>query len=272
MELRRYRPGPPLSAFVDCLWYAEGAPQTHSQERLLPNGEAAIIFNLRDDPIRIYDAQDLTRYNTYGCAVFSGARSNCFAIDTLQQERVVGIQFRPGGAFPFVRMPASEIENASVDLGDLWLGKAGEIRERLLAGSSVDSMLADLERRLLEQLVRPLELHPAIAYALDQFRLSAHTGRVAAVTGQIGLSPRRFIELFHRQIGLTPKVFCRVRRFQHVLRTIHLRRSVDWAQIALECGYYDQAHFIHDFQCFSGLTPSGYLACATPHLNHVPLA
>ncbi|MDQ2842258.1 MAG: AraC family transcriptional regulator [Acidobacteriota bacterium] len=132
-------------------------------------------------------------------------------------------------------------------------------------------MLADLERCLLEQLVRPLALHPAIAYALEHFQQPACADRVAVVTDRIGLSSRRFIELFRRQVGLTPKVFCRVRRFQHVLQAVHLREDVDWSQVALECGYYDQAHFIHDFQSFSGLTPSGYLAAATPHLNHVPL-
>jgi AraC-like DNA-binding protein len=91
------------------------------------------------------------------------------------------------------------------------------------------------------------------------------------VTAEIGLSPRRFIELFRRQVGLPPKVFCRVRRFQNVLQMVHQRTEIDWVRVALECGYYDQAHFIHDFQSFSGLTPSAYLAAATPHLNHVPL-
>ncbi len=271
MQCRRYIPREPLSALVNCLWYSEGAPRTHSRERLLPNGEPAIIFNLRDDPIRIYDAQNLTRYTSYGHAVFSGARSNCFAIDTEQQERVAGIQFAPGGAFPFFRIPACEAENVSIGLQDLWRRRTGEIREQLLAASSIESLLLNLERCLLEQLVRPPELHPAVGYALEQFRRSAHNGRVAAITEQIGLSPRRFIELFRQQTGLTPKVFCRVRRFQHALQAIHRKREIDWAQVALECGYYDQPHFIHDFQSFSGLTPSSYLAAATPHLNHVPL-
>ncbi len=271
MRSARYTPRPPLSDLVDCLWYWEGAPQTHSKERLLPNGESSTIFNLVDELIRIYDPQNLTQFSSYGVAVLSGARSNCFAIDTNQQERVVGIQFRPGGAFPFFRMPASEAEGISVDLEDLWPGKAREIRERLLEAGNVESMFAALERCLLEQLVRPLELHAAVAYALQQFQRPAHNGRVAAVSERIGLSSRRFIELFRGQVGLRPKVFCRVRRFQHVLQTVHQRKDIDWVQIALESGYYDQAHFIHDFQSFSGLTPSGYVAAATPHLNHVPL-
>jgi AraC-like DNA-binding protein len=271
IRFRKYTPGAPLSALVDCLWYWEGAPQTHSKERLLPNGESAIIFNLRDDPIRIYDAQDLRRSESYGHAVFSGARSNCFVIDTPQEERVVGVQFLPGGAFPFFHVPLSESEDISVNLEDLWSRRTGEIREQLLAAPTVESMLFKLEECLLAQLVRPPELHPAVGVALGHLQRSLHNGRVADVSERVGLSSRRFIELFHRQIGLTPKVFCRVRRFQQVLRTIHRKTDVDWAQIALECGYYDQPHFIHDFRSFSGLTPGGYLAAATPHLNHVPL-
>lgn len=268
---RRYIPQSPLSEFVGCLWYWEGAPTTHSKERLLPNGEPAIIFNLCEDPIRIYDSEDIIRFNEYGHAVLSGARANCFVIDAYQQERVVGVQFRPGGAFPFFPMPASETEGASVDLNDLWPNRAAEIRERLLAAASVDEMFAILERCLVMQLVRPLALHPAVAYAIRRFRCSTDGGRVAEVTERIGLSARRFIQLFHQQVGLTPKAFCRVSRFQSVLRHIQRREDPDWADVALSCGYYDQAHFIHDFQAFSGFTPSAYLARRTAHLNHVPL-
>jgi AraC-like DNA-binding protein len=256
---------------VGCLWYWEGAPTTHARERLLPNGECAIIVNLRDDPMRIYDARNITRYNSYGHAVLSGARSDCFVIDTSQEERVVGIQFRAGGAFPFFRMPASEAEGGSMALDDLWPGRVSEIREQLLAAPDVDAMFAILERSLLEQLARPPELHPAVAYAIRRFCHGSEGGSVAAVTERVGLSPRRFIELFHRQVGLTPKTFSRVRRFQQALRSFHGRREIDWAQVALENGYYDQAHFIHDFQSFSGFTPNVYSTLATPHLNHVPL-
>jgi hypothetical protein len=86
MVSRKRFPKPPLANFVQCLWYWEGAPGPHTKERLLPNGEPAIIFNLRDDPIRIYDAQDIASYSSYGRAVLSGARSNCFVIDSCQQE------------------------------------------------------------------------------------------------------------------------------------------------------------------------------------------
>jgi AraC-like DNA-binding protein len=271
MQARKYVPGAPLSQFVHCLWFWEGAPRTHAMERLLPNGEFSIIFNLLDEPIRIYDIDNLNRFRSYGTAALSGARSNCFAIETSQQERVIGIQFKAGGAFPFLGMPASEVEDASVDLNDIWPGHVVEIQERLLSAPSVDCMLATLERCLLDRLARPLELHPAVAYAVQQFQRAAEGSKVSEVCGRIGLSSRRLIELFRREVGLTPKVFSRVRRFQHVLETVRLGKRVDWPRVALDCGYYDQAHFIHEFQAFSGLTPSEYVAAATPNINHVRL-
>jgi AraC-like DNA-binding protein len=87
-----------------------------------------------------------------------------------------------------------------------------------------------------------------------------------------GFSQRRFIQLFDQQVGLTPKLFFRVSRFQRAVLTVHNAGEVDWAGLALDCGYYDQAHFIHDFQAFAGITPTTYLVQRSEHLNHVPLA
>jgi AraC-like DNA-binding protein len=270
--LRHSIPAPPLSSFIRCFWYAEGAPQPHARERLLPNGEASIVFNLRDDDIRLYDVDDPARFSSCGLAALTGPRTHCFAIDTATEDRVIGIQFQPGGTFPFFREPASEAANQSAPLDCLWGGAAGNLREQLLTAASADAMFALLERKLLARLVRPLELHPAIQFARAHICRAPHVATVSGVMERIGLSQRRFIELFRDQIGLTPKTFCRVRRFQRVLDTVHRRSAVDWAQVALDGGYYDQAHFIHDFQGFSGLTPSAYLATATEHLNHVPMS
>ena len=169
-------PRPPLSELVECLWYWEGAPTNHTYERLLPNGESAIIINLREGPLRIYDARDVRHYNDYGHAVLSGARSDCFVIDTNQQECVIGVQFKPGGAFPFFRVPASEVEGSSVALADLWPKRVGEIRERLLVASSPDAMFTVLERSLMEQLVRSPELLPSCKPSVTGRRPTAKSG------------------------------------------------------------------------------------------------
>jgi AraC-like DNA-binding protein len=284
---RLHVPAPPLASFIRCFWYWEGAPhhlsaptvdapgsptpKPHARERLMPNGEASIVFNLRDEEMRLYDADDPRRFVSCGLVGLTGARTNCFAIDTASEDRVVGIQFQPGGTFPFFRVPARELANSAMPLELLWRGAAAEIREQLLAAESPDAMFALLERNLMAQLVRPLELHPAIHFARRHICGMPHVATVSGVMESIGLSQRRFVELFHDQMGLTPKAFCRVRRFQRVLQAVHRRKSVDWAQVALDGGYYDQAHFIHDFRGFSGITPAAYLTLATEHLNHVPI-
>jgi AraC-like DNA-binding protein len=268
----RFIPRSPLAAFVRCFWYSEGAPQTHSREALMPNGEPTIVITLHEDPIFVYDADHLQKYQTFRHAVLIGARSEPSVIDTKQEDCVFGIQFQPGGAFPFFHAPAAELHNQHFALEDFWKSSVSELRERLLEAPSAAAMAAFAEKFLFARLVRPLELHPAVAYARDQFCSAPHTSAMSAVLGRIGLSQRRFIQLFRSQVGLRPKEFCRVRRFQRVLGAVHGSAGVDWAQVALDCGYYDQSHFIHDFRAFSGFTPEQYLTRATEHLNHVPLA
>jgi AraC-like DNA-binding protein len=264
-----------LAPLVECLWYWEGAPGPHLQERLLPQAQAAMILNLCEEPIAIYEDDRGTGH--YGTAVFSGARSNCFTIDCNQQERVVGVQFLPGGASPFFRIPMSELEDASFDMTDLWGKEAAWVRERVLAASTPHAMLQVLEQCLLETLRAPDRLHPAVVYMAGKLDICdgperCRCSRVQAVTQQIGLSQRWLAQLFHEQVGVSPKTFHRVRRFQHTLTRLRGVRQVDWAELAVECGYYDQAHLSHDFRQIAGMTPSAYLAAATEHLNHVPLS
>ena len=146
--LRHCIPAPPLSSFIRCFWYAEGAPQPHARERLLPNGEASIVFNLRDEEMRLYDAYDSSRFSSCGLAAVTGPRTHCFAIDTASQDRVVGIQFQPGGTFPFFREPASEVANQSSPLDCLWGAAAGEVREQLLTAAFPEAMFAVLRAQI----------------------------------------------------------------------------------------------------------------------------
>jgi AraC-like DNA-binding protein len=237
----------------------------------MPTGQPGIIVNLCEDPLRVYDSDDLERWETYGLAMLSGARTRPFVIHNEQQDRVFGIEFRAGGAHPFFRLPSSECENQGVPLDVLWGRASGELRERLLEASSPAAMFSAAQSVMLSQAVRPLGVNSAVGFALRSFCQVPHVNTVGEVTNRIGMSQRRFIEVFRDQVGLTPKAFCRVRRFQYVLKSIHGARDVDWAQVALDSGYYDQAHFIHDFRSFSSLTPSQYWTSRTEHLNHVPI-
>lgn len=271
MRSYRHIPAPPLSEFVELLWLYEGYQQPHAKERLLPDGSMELVINLNEDLTRVYDPHDTQEFRTLRGPVMVGAHSEFFVIDTAEQHSVAGVHFKPGGAFPFLDVPAGELHNTLVSLEDLWGSMAGQLRERLLEAATPAGKLRVLEQALLARAADRLARHPAVAFALREFRGAPHTHTIAEVTGQIGLSAKRFIEVFSGEVGLTPKLFCRVRRFQRVLRRIGAGRPVEWAAVAADCGYFDQAHFIHDFRAFSGINPSTYIAHCTEHLNHVPL-
>jgi AraC-like DNA-binding protein len=265
-------PSPPLSNYIALFWYYEGYETIHKKERLLPDGSMELVVNLNEDETRMYDPEDPSRCIRAGGSVMVGPRDEHFIIDTEEQMRVAGIHFHPGGAYPFLGMPASEMYGQDVPLQDFWGASGRSLRERLLEAPTPERKFDVMEKQMWHHLRKELRRHPATAYALREIAKGPGVDRIARLTEQVGLSSRRFIEVFRQEVGLTPKVFCRVRRFQRVLRTIAAdARSVDWTQIALSCGYFDQAHFIHDFKAFSGLNPTTYLALRTPHLNHVPL-
>lgn len=134
--------------------------------------------------------------------------------------------------------------------------------------SDPESQLDAIERALHEKL-QPDGMHPAIDFALAAFSSRPLTKNIGTVTDALGWSRKRFIERFKAQVGLSPKRYCRILRFQQAVQYAHRGRALDWAQVALDCGYYDQPHFIHDFRTFSGLTPVGYQALRTSFHNHV---
>jgi AraC-like DNA-binding protein len=271
--LVRFRfPGPPLSQFVNRIWLYEGYTQPHGKERLLPDGSMGLVINLAQDEVRIYDRQNHERFERFRGAVICGAQSEFFVIDTASQAAVIGVSFKPGGAFPFLGMPSTEFKDRHVCPGDVWGLEAGHLREHVLEAATPEGKFDVLERFLLAKAHGKLRRHPAVNYALREFSGVPHTRTIAEVTDQIGLSARRFIEVFSNEVGLTPKLFCRVRRFQQALNLSRVGFSVEWADVAASCGYFDQAHFIRDFRGFSGINPMAYLGRRTEHLNHVPIA
>jgi len=188
----------------------------------------------------------------------SGARTEPLVLDTSTASRVIAVHFKPGGGFPFFG-PSADLRNQGVTLDLLWGRLATNVRDRLWEETAADRRFKVLEETLLARARGHFERHPAMRYALDSFERSNGKRRVADVIQRIGLSPRRFRDLFLSEVGVSPKTFCRIRRFNEVLKRIELDTSVDWSDVALSCGYFDQAHFNHDFRACAGMTPSEYL-------------
>ncbi len=274
MFYRSHTPAPPLSDFIERFWLCSDAP-AHRTERILPSGTFELVINLREDEIRIYDPAQPDRVRRLSGAVVSGTYGSFFLIDTLQHAAMLGVHFRPGGAFPFLGLPAGEMADTHVDLATLW-GRApvAELRERLCAAATPEERFRRLETMLVPRLRHPPRRHGAVPAALAAFGQAGAEVSVRGVAEHIGLSQRRLIQVFAAEVGLTPKLYCRVRRFQQARELVRKAPAPDWAGIAVACGYFDQSHLIRDFRELSGLSPVAYLRQASERVlpNHVPMA
>jgi AraC-like DNA-binding protein len=270
MFYRDYVPPPPLSDFVDRIWFSEGYVAAHKRERVLPNGSMALVINLREDRFRIYDGENHNRFEAFSGSIVCGTRSEPVVIDSPEDASLMGVHFKTGGGFPFFKFPASELCNTQVALDTLLGARSGWLREQLMEATTPESRFAIVERWLSAQAPGRLVRHQAVKYALGQFS-GSRARTVGEVTEEIGMSARRFIQVFAEEVGLTPKLFCRVQRFQNVIQSIDRQRGVDWAATASAYGYFDQAHFIHDFKALAGLNPTDYLINCGQYPNHVAI-
>lgn len=270
MRFITHTPAPPLARFVELLWYYEAPELPDFMERVLPSGNMSLLVNLGEDALRWYDGPDSKRAHRVGGTAVTGTFTEHFAIDSAEQRAIMGAQFTPGGAFAFFKPTSGELSGQHVPLDALWGNEARLLRERLLEAPGPQEKLRALEAVLRARVLRPLERDGAIDFALAAFDDLEGGHTVTSVTGSLGMSPKRFIQRFTEQVGLTPKRYCRVRRFQLALAAIAEGRKLAWTDLALGCGYYDQAHFIHDFRAFAGMTPTEYTARHRER-NHVPL-
>jgi methylphosphotriester-DNA--protein-cysteine methyltransferase len=136
-----------------------------------------------------------------------------------------------------------------------------------------EAKLETAQRVLSAQLARVSRPpHPAARPAAARIEATAEHCRIAELSETLGLSTRRFEQIFRADIGMTPKAYQRLQRFRRALVRIEDATDVGWAGFARDCGYYDQAHLINEFRAHSGLTPPEYAASrAGSFLNHVPI-
>ena len=253
--LLEHWPAPRLAPYIEKLWYCEAYGAAHRYERVLPNGTFQLVIDLAHalPPLVV------------------GMRSRYAILDTAALRSIIGVLFRPGGARAFFDAPADAFYNREIPLDLVWGSAAMGLRVRLQEASTPAAKFRALEAAVERRVKTRLELHAAVRYGLAEFRRVPHARSVLSVTREAGLSRRRFSQLFREQVGLTPKLYCRLYRFQQVVRQIAAGGPVDWADVALAGGYCDQAHLAHEFRDFSGISPGAYLASDPPFPNHVPM-
>ena len=263
-----HTPAAPLNRCIRKLWYARVLDMPHSRERVLPTGRVQVILNLSRD--FLLDCPEGLPAHPSPPYLIVGARSSYEIIDTYDMAALIGIVFEPGGFAPFASDAVDLFSNRNVCLEDVWGASARALRDRLREIPCPPARLRCLEAFLLQRFGVRLSRHGIVDFALERFQCAPGVSTVREVARSTGWSERRFSQVFREQVGFSPKAWTRIQRFQRAVRQLHAGVDLPWAEMALDCGYYDQSHFANEFRAFSGIDATSYSALRTVWANHVP--
>ncbi len=272
MIFQTYIPKPPLGQFVECFIYHEGYNPTHTVDRFLPDGNVEIIIDLAAAPKHIYDNETLREIQSCRKVWASGVRTRPISIHSGKEAAMLIISFKKGMAYPFFPFPMSEISDRVVDWDLIPNNEFEFLRERILTTGDIRKRFRLVEKFLLKNYLSKMIPNPCIEYALDSITRRPDRVSLRNMNEKIGYSQKHFIKLFKDQVGVTPKSYLKIMRFQKAVCEIESFKEIVWTRISNDCGFYDQAHFINDFKHFSGFTPEEYLKLKNGNLNYVPVA
>ncbi|MGW7536591.1 helix-turn-helix domain-containing protein [Amycolatopsis sp. NPDC054798] len=260
-------PRPPLDGLIDDIYCLAGAPP-YARLTLPPAPTALLIVNL-GAPFRIRAGTDIeTGEYADGCVVTTPTRALEFGYPL--RTRSVGVHFKPWGLAPFLPMPASELCDRPVTVEQVWGRPAvAELRDRLAAAAGPHEMLTLLEQELTRRLRETAGLG-LVRHASSVITATRGAVAIGGLSAAAGVSTTHLAQRFKEIVGVTPKRLARTSRFTAAVFAMDPAGPVDWGELAGAAGYFDQAHFSHEFRAFTGLTPTRYVEVRRRFLREHP--
>jgi AraC-like DNA-binding protein len=236
LSYRELAPPPHLAEAVECFWTMESSASFC--HRVLPDGCADIIFSRDSGKASLTAVGTMTQFADFQIP---------------PGQLTVGMRFRPGMWAEHFGVPSPEITDRLLPLEDLW-GARGRALLMQMADAASPRQCAEV----LGWALRPAASRTPIQRALAWMEANPGCISLDDVAYQAGLSPRQFRRICLRQTGISPKLLARVLRFRKALAQVQSQAG-EHAGLAADCGYFDQSHFIAEFQRFAGQTPAAYL-------------
>jgi AraC-like DNA-binding protein len=230
--------------------------------RELPSDIAPVIINF-GAPFRMFDQVDPAKYTEFR-SFATGAFDTYVLVGSTGSYACIQIDFTIVGARLFLQQPLRALANCEVALDEVLGRAARHLEDELFDAPTWAARFDILDRVILARTRDALGLPPPVRVAWN--RLLRTSGRIGIgeLAREAGWSHKHFITQFTEQFGLGPKALARVLRFGRAADLLRVSARGRLAQIALDCGYYDQAHFTRDFRAFAGVTPTELLASQLP--------
>jgi AraC-like DNA-binding protein len=255
-------PHPALRPFVR--EYIGGSESTALPlvRRELPTEIAPVIFNF-GAPFRVFDSADPSRFVEQS-SFATGAFDSYVLVGSTGSYSCLQVNFTILGARFFLGMPLRALANRVIALDDVLSAPGRRLVEDL--GNDLDwaARFDRLDREIMAR-ISAANVPPTMSWAVNQLVRRHGQLSIGTLAEETGWSHRHLVRQFTEEIGLTPKVLARVLRFGQAADRLARTTGGHLADIAADCGYYDQAHFTRDFRAFAGVTPTELLASRLPN-------
>jgi AraC-like DNA-binding protein len=254
MEYEELIPRGSVAKLIKCYWMIRDESPTMDIQRIVPDGRSELILRLGSS----FEDQKDGGWKKQPEYFFAGQITRPFLLRPTGPIRMLGIRFQPHGASEVLRTPVHGLTDSVIALDDISCRLHRQLA-RLRDLPSLHEGIVELDRIMHESLQDCTEGDLSVAAAVSEFEVTGGRASVSAVADHVGLSPRQLERRFLDAVGIPPKLFCRMQRFQRVFQLME-RPNLNWMDAAVRCGYYDQAHLIRDFREFSGKTPTALVA------------
>ena len=222
-------------------------------DRVYPSGYATMVFHY-GSPSR-FQKKNSSKYIEPNL-IICGPQTNYYDLSLAGKTGMILIVFRPHGVKSFFNFPITELLNENISLQDLISNEATELEDKLFNSPNNKQRIANLENFLVGRLIYNSEFE-RVEHAIKIIENSKGQMKAQHIAHEVCLGIKQFERTFSKYVGITPKKFTSIVRFQNVIQT-NSKDKRSLSQIALENGYYDQSHFNHDFKSLTGLTPKAF--------------
>jgi AraC-like DNA-binding protein len=226
-----------------------------SQVRVLPDTCVELFFNYTSTPVAVIDEELHKR------SIVSFRLSRPVDVQMRKGAGCLAVCFHPGMAYPFISMPMHLFRDTTVNFFDLWSTVTSELEDKLACIPTDEGRSAAVQDFLLGQLKLDKQ-DPQVAYCLNKAQLTRGSIAVRKLAEETGLSQRQLSRRFQQSIGLSPKEYLGVCRFNCSLEYLAKYPRISLTEIAHLSGYYDQAHFIRDYKVYAGHSPGEVVAAS----------
>jgi AraC-like DNA-binding protein len=231
--------------------------------REVPTGDVTLIIS-PDTELRLPDVRDPGRPAARRRSFVAALHDTYALVEHDGYQHGIEVRLTPLGAHALFGLSMQELTNQVVELDDLLGHGADELVGRLWDATGWETRFELLDRMIAARVAEARPPSEGVVWAWRQLRASRGRTAVGALATELGWSHRRLIARFREQVGMPPKTIGRLLRFEHVSRALMARPEPPLAEVAFDCGYYDQAHLNRDFRDFAGMSPGAFLAARLP--------